>query len=93
MGSDLLLAWRSAPLGVFVVGCLHTTLLYRPTCSVCSGVAAMITEAFYSENLRPALACVNNRPERTSHRPERWMIHQTDGSFAPYHVNCGVPMR
>jgi hypothetical protein len=72
VGSDLLLAWRSAPLGVFVVGCLHTTLLYRPTCSVRSGVAAMITEAFYSENLTPALAYVNNLPERISHWPERW---------------------
>jgi hypothetical protein len=89
-GSDLLLAWRSAPLGVFVVGWLQTTLLYGPTCSVHSGVTAMITEAFYSDNLRPALACVNNQPERTARWPELWMIHRPDGSFAMYLVNWGV---
>jgi hypothetical protein len=50
----------------------------------------MIIEASYSDNLRPALACVNNRPERTSGWPERWMFHQSDGSFALYHVNWGV---
>jgi len=50
----------------------------------------MITEASYSDNLRPALAYVNNRPERTSRWPERWMIHRPDGSFALYHVNWGV---
>jgi hypothetical protein len=53
--SDLLLAWRSAHLGVFVVGCLQTTLLCGPTCSVRSGLIAMISEAYYSDNLRPAL--------------------------------------
>ena len=90
MGTDLLLAWRFAPLGVFVVGCLQTTLLCGPTCSVRSGVTAMITEASYSDNLRPALAYVNDRPERTSRWPERWMIHRPDGSFALYLVNWGV---
>ena len=90
MRSDLLLAWRSVPLGVFVVGCLQTTLLYGPTCSVRSGVTAMITEASYSDNLRPALAYVNNLPERTSRWPERWMIHRPDGSFALYLVDWGV---
>jgi hypothetical protein len=50
----------------------------------------MITEASYSDNPRPALAYVNNRPERASRWPERWMIHQPDGSFALYHVNWGV---
>jgi hypothetical protein len=76
--------------GGFVVGCLQTTLLYGPTCSVGSGVIAMITEASYSENLRPALAYVNNRPERTSRWPERWMIHRPDGSFALYLATWGV---
>jgi hypothetical protein len=90
VGSDLLLAWRSVPLGLFVVGCLQTTLLYGPTYSVLSGVTAMITEASYSDNLRPALAYVNNRPEKTSRWPERWMIHRPDGTFALYHVNWGV---
>ncbi len=50
----------------------------------------MITEASYSDNLRSALAYVNNRPERASRWPERWMIHRPDGSFALYHVNWGV---
>ena len=50
----------------------------------------MISDACYSDNLRPALAYVNNRPERTSRRPERWMIYQPDRSFALYHVNWGV---
>jgi hypothetical protein len=50
----------------------------------------MITEASYSDNLRPALAYVNNLPERTSRWPERWMIHRPDGSFALYLVNWGV---
>ncbi len=72
------------------MGCLQTTLLYGPTCSVRSGVTAMITEASYSDNLRPALACVNNRPQRTSRWPERRMIHRPDGSLALYHVNWGV---
>jgi hypothetical protein len=48
----------------------------------------MITEASYSDNLRPAPAYVNNRPE-TSRWPQRWMI-QRDGSFALYHVYWGV---
>jgi len=90
VGSGLFLAWCSAPLGVFVVDCLQTTLLYGPTCSVRSGVAAMITDASYSDNLRPALASVNNRLERTSRWPEQWMIHRSDGSFALHHVNWGV---
>jgi hypothetical protein len=90
VGSDLLLAWRSAPLGVFVVGCLQATLLHGPTCSVRSRVIAMITEASYSDNLRPALAYVNNRPERTSRWPERWIIHRPDGNLALYLVNWGV---
>jgi hypothetical protein len=89
-GSDLLLDWRSAPLGVFVVGFLQTTLLCGPTCSVRSGVIAMITEASYSDNLRPALAYVNNLRERTSRWPERWTIHRPDGSFALYLVDWGV---
>ena len=90
MGSDLLLAWHSAPLGVFLVGGVQTTLLYGPTCSVRSGVIAMITEASYSDDLRPALAYANNLPERTSLWPEQWMIHQPDGCFAIYHVNWGI---
>ena len=66
MGSDLLLVWHSDPLGVFLVGGVQTTLLYGPTCSVRSGVIAMITEASYSDDLRHALAYANNLPERTS---------------------------
>jgi hypothetical protein len=50
----------------------------------------MITEASYSDNLRPALAYVNKRPERTSRWPERWTIHRPDGSFALYLVNWVV---
>jgi len=50
----------------------------------------MITEAPYLGNLRPALARVNNLPERTSRWPERWMIHRPDGSFALYLVNWDV---
>jgi hypothetical protein len=50
----------------------------------------MITETSYSNNLRPALAYVNNLPDRTSRWPERWMIHRPDGSFALYLVNWGV---
>lgn len=69
MGSDLLLAWHFAHLGVFVVGCLQTTLRYGQICSVCSGVIAMITEASNSDNPRTALAYVNNLPETTSHWP------------------------
>lgn len=47
----------------------------------------MIREAPFSDGLRPALAYVNNRPERTSRWPERWMIHRPDGGFALYLVN------
>jgi hypothetical protein len=50
----------------------------------------MITEASYSDNLRPALAYVNRLPERTSRWPERWTIHRPDGSFALYLVNWVV---
>lgn len=91
MGSDPLLAWRSAPLGLYLVGCIQTTLLYGPSCSVRSGVTAMITEARYSDDLRPALAYVNDQPERTSRWPERWMIYRADGSFALYLVNRATP--
>jgi hypothetical protein len=70
--------------------CLQTALLDGPTFSVPSGVIAMTTKAPYSDDLRPALACVNNRPERTSRWPERWMIHRPDGGFALYLVNWEV---
>jgi hypothetical protein len=50
----------------------------------------MIIEASYSDNHRPALAYVNNRPESTTGWRERWMIHRQDGSFALYLVNWGV---
>jgi hypothetical protein len=50
----------------------------------------MIIKASYSDNLRPALAYVNNLPERTSRWSERWMIHRPDKSFALYLVNWGV---
>jgi hypothetical protein len=82
--------WRSAQLRVLVVGCLQTTFLYGPTYSVRSGVVAMITEASYSDDLRPALAYGNNLPERTPRWPERWTIHRSDGSFSLYLVNWEV---
>ena len=47
----------------------------------------MITEAPYFDNLRPALAYVNNLPERTSRWPERWMIYRQDSSLTLYLVN------
>jgi hypothetical protein len=47
----------------------------------------MITEASNSDNLRLALAYVNNQPKRTSRWPEQWMISRSDGSFALYLVN------
>jgi hypothetical protein len=50
----------------------------------------MITEATYTDDLRPALVCVNDQPERTARWPELWMIHRPDGSFAMYLVNWGV---
>jgi hypothetical protein len=50
----------------------------------------MTIEARYSDDLRPALACLNNQPERTARWPERWMIHRLDGSFAMYLVNWGA---
>src|ERR1700730_14808299 len=53
-------------------------LQYGAPCSVRSGVIAMITEASYSDNLGPALAYANNRPEGT------------DESFALYLANRGV---
>jgi hypothetical protein len=90
VGSDCLLALRPGPLGVYLVGCLQTTLQYGPICSVCSAVTAMITEDPFSHGLRPALAYVKSRLERTSRRPERWPIHRPDGSFALYLVNWGV---
>ena len=90
MGSDLLLAWRSGPLGVYVVDCLQIASQYGPTSSVRSGVTVMIIEARYADDLRPALACVNNQPERTAHWPEPWMIHGPNGSFAMYLVNWGA---
>lgn len=87
MGSDCLLALRPGPLGVYLVGCLQTTLQYGPICSVRSAVTAMITEVPFSHGLRPALTYVKNRLERTSRWPERWMIH---GSFALYLVNWEI---
>jgi hypothetical protein len=47
----------------------------------------MITEAPFFPDLRPALACVKSRLERTSRWLERWMIH---GSFALYLVNWEI---
>jgi hypothetical protein len=47
----------------------------------------MTIEARYSDDLRPALGCVNNQPERTARLPELWTIHRPDGSFAMYLVN------
>jgi hypothetical protein len=47
----------------------------------------MITESSTFDNLRLALAYVNNRPKRTSCWPEQWMISRPDGSFALYLVN------
>jgi hypothetical protein len=70
--------------------CLQTALLDGPTFSVPSGVTAMTTKAPYSDDLRPALACVNNRPERTACWLERWMIHRPNGGFAMYLVNWEI---
>jgi len=50
----------------------------------------MTTKTLYSDDLRPALACVNNQPERTFRWPELWMLHKPDGRFAMYLVNWGV---
>jgi hypothetical protein len=50
----------------------------------------MIREAPYSDDLRPALDCVNNRPERTACWLERWMIHRPNGGFAMYLVNWEI---
>jgi hypothetical protein len=50
----------------------------------------MTIEASYSDDLRPALAGVNNQPERTARWPELWMIHRPDGNYAMYLVNWGV---
>ena len=50
-------------------------------------VTAMITESSNFDNLRLALAYVNNQPKRTSRWPERWMSSRSDGSFALYLVN------
>jgi len=50
----------------------------------------MITEVSFSDNLKPALAYVNNLPERTSGWPERWIILRPDGSFALYLVDWGL---
>ena len=83
---DLLLGWRTDPLGVVVVGRLPTTHSMRQLVMYVQGVTAMITKALYPDDLRPALACLNNRPERTTRSPERWMIHRPDGSFAIYLV-------
>jgi hypothetical protein len=47
----------------------------------------MTTEVPFSHGLRPALAYVKNRLERTSRWPERWMIH---GSFALHLVNWEI---
>ena len=83
------MAWHSAQLVVFVVGCLQTTLRCCAICLVRSGVTAMITEASYPDSLRPALAYVNDPPERITRWPERWLIRRPDGSFALYLVNWG----
>jgi hypothetical protein len=50
----------------------------------------MITESPYSDHPRPALAYVNDRPERASRWSERWMIHRPDASFALYLVNWEI---
>ena len=51
----------------------------------------MMIEASYSDDLRPALAYVNNQPERAARSSERWIILRPDGSVAIYLVNWGVP--
>jgi hypothetical protein len=50
----------------------------------------MTTKTPYSNDRRPALACLNNQPERTARWPELWMIHRPDGNFAMYLVNWGA---
>ena len=83
---DLLLGYRTDVLGVVVVGCLPIAHIMRQLVAYVPGVTAMITKALYLDDLRPALACVNNRPERTARSPKQWMIHRPDGSFALYLV-------
>ena len=70
---------------------LSTPLLRCPTNSVRDEVTAMIREAPFADGLGPALAYANNRPERTSGWPERWMIPRPDGGFALYLVNWEIP--
>ena len=50
----------------------------------------MVREASFSDNPRPALAYFNDRPERASRWPERWMMHRPDGTFALYLVNWKI---
>ena len=61
------------------------------TYSVRAEVTAMIRETPFSDGLRPVLAYVNNRPERTSGWPERWMIHRPDRACALYLVKREIP--
>ena len=72
-----------------MVGYLQAALRYGPTYSVRFGVTAMTMEASYSDDLRPALTCVNNQPDRTARWPELWMIQRPVGRFAMYLVNWG----
>jgi hypothetical protein len=50
----------------------------------------MIREASFSDNPRPTLAYFNDRPERASRWPERWMMHRPDGTFAFYLANWKI---
>ena len=50
----------------------------------------MIREASHSDISRPALAYLNDRPERAPGWRERWMIHRPDGTFALYLVNWKI---
>jgi hypothetical protein len=49
-----------------------------------------MSTALHFDDLRPALAYVNNRPERASRPPERWVVHWRDRSIAVYLVHCEI---
>ena len=50
----------------------------------------MIREVSFSDNPKPALAYFNDRPQRASRWPERWMVQRPDGTFALYLVNWKI---
>ena len=86
--------WKEVMLKISFI---HRLFLELTNCAVCptysvrAEVTAMIRETPFSDGLRPVLAYVNNRPERTAGWPERWMIHRPDRACALYLVNQQIP--